>query len=99
MLGSDKLLVFTFRAVVLLILLAILWVTLAGPYNSALVAIARPIAPEALSLRTVGSDILMTHPGFGDTLSVHGLSLHYGIILMGVLILAAVDIRPIPRIT
>jgi hypothetical protein len=98
MLGHGRLLTFCFRALVLLLLVAMLWIGLAEPYNKALVAVARPVAPDGVAMRALGTDIMLEHPLFAQPVSVRGLTLHFGLVLMVVLVLAAVDVRPLARV-
>jgi hypothetical protein len=97
MLGHGRLLTFCFRALVLLLLIAMLWIGLAEPYNGALVAVARPAAPDGLAMRALGTDIMLEHALFAQPVSVRGLTLHFGLVLMVVLVMAAVDVPPLPR--
>lgn len=98
MLGHARLLTFCFRALVLLLLIAMVWIGLAEPYNEALVAVARPAAPDGVAMRAIGTDILLEHELFAQPVSVRGLTLHYGLVLMVVLVLAAVDVWPLSRV-
>ena len=98
MLGTARLLTFSFRALVLLFLVPILWLTVAEQYNDALVALARTLLPDGLSIKAIGSDILIKHSRLASYLSVDGFTLHYGLILMAVLILAAVGLGAMERL-
>ena len=98
MLGTARLLSFAFRALVLLLLIPMLWISVAERYNSALVALAGVLLPEELSLRALGSHILIDGPGLASPLSVDGLTLHYGLVLLAVLVLAAVGIGIVARV-
>lgn len=95
MLGHGRLLTFCFRALVLLLLIAMLWIGLVEPYNDALVAVARPAAPDGVAMRALGTDIMLEHALFAQPLAVRGLTLHFGLVLMVVLVLAAVDVGPV----
>ena len=98
MLGTARLLTFSFRALVLLILLPLLWITVADRYNQALVAAARLLLPTGLSLNAIGSHILIEHSPQVAPVSIQGFTLHYGLILLAVLVLAAVGIGAAARI-
>ena len=98
MLGTASLLTFSFRALVLLILVPMLWTTVAGRYNDALVALAQVSLPEELSLSAIGTHILIEHPRLGSPVSIDGFTLHYGLVLMVVLVLAAVGIGALARV-
>ena len=98
MLGTGKLLSFSFRALVLLVLLPLLWITVADRYNQALVALARPVLPADISVRAVDSYLLIDHSRLTTSVSIEGYTLHYGLILLAVLVLAAVGIEVVPRL-
>ena len=97
-LGTARLLSFCFRALVLLLLIPLLWLTVAARYNRALVAVAAVLLPEELSLTAVDTRILIEHSGLGAPVSIEGFTLHYGLILLAVLILAAVGISAKARV-
>jgi len=97
-LGTGKLLSFSFRALVLLILLPLVWITVADRYNQALVALARLVLPTDISVSAVGSHLLIDHSRITPSVSIEGYTLHYGLILLAVLVLAAVGIGVVPRI-
>ena len=98
MLGPARLLTFAFRALVLLVGLSILWVSLAEPYNQALAWLAGGLLPADISARALGTHLLFEGPRFTNAVSVDGFTLHYGLILMAVLVLASVGVGFIPRI-
>ena len=98
MLGTARLLTFSFRALVLLILLPLLWITVADRYNQALVAAAQLLLPTGLSLNAIGGHILIEHSPQVAPVSIQGFTLHYGLILLAVLVLAAVGIGATARI-
>lgn len=98
MLGTARLLSFSFRALVLLVLVPMLWISVAERYNTGLVALAGPLVPDGLSLDALGSHILIDSPRLASPVSVDGLTLHYGLILLVVLVLAAVGISARARI-
>ena len=98
MLGSTRLLTFSFRALVLLIALSILWISVAERYNEALVALARPLLSDQINLRVLGAYILIQDSDIASAVSVNGFTLHYGLLLMAVLVLAAVGIGVLQRV-
>ena len=98
MLGTARLLAFSFRALVLLVLVPMLWISVAERYNTGLVALAGPLVPDGLSLEALGSHILIEAPRLASPVSVDGLTLHYGLILLMVLVLAAVGISTTARV-
>ena len=98
MLGRSRLITFAVRALVLLILLSVLWANVARPYNDALAAVAGPLMSDDLSVRALGSHLSFEHPNIPDDMTIDGLTLHFGLVLMGVLVLAAVGVPPVARI-
>ncbi len=86
MLGTSRLLTFTFRVLVLVLLLPLLWL-----------AVAESILPAEFSLRVIGSHIIFSHLSHAS-ISIEGFALHYGLILLSALILGAVGIGVLPRI-
>ena len=98
MLGTARLLTFSFRALVLLLLVPMVWLLVAERYNEALVALAQRLLPDSLSLKAIGSHILIEHTSKGLPVSIEGLTLHYGLVLLAVLVLAAVGIRLVARV-
>ena len=103
MLGTARLLTFSFRALILVLLISMLWLSVAEPYNEALVSLSNPLLPEEASTRVQRFHIVFeTLPvsGKGERVSIaiDGFTLHYGLILMAVLVLAAVGIGVIPRL-
>ncbi len=96
--GTARLLYFGLRALVALLLLAVLWPSVAGPYNRALVTLARPLLPAEVSLRAVGPKFLIASPPGSVPISFDGLALHYGLVLLAVLVLAWVGLGPLQRL-
>ena len=98
MLGTGRLLTFSFRALVLLILVPLAWLTVAARYNEALVAPVRGLVPAEMSVAATGRHIMIQTPAMRTPVSIDGFTLHYGLILLTVLVLAAVGIRAQARI-
>lgn len=98
MLGTSRLLTFAFRALVLLLLIPILWISVAERYNEALVALAAVLLPDGLSLDALGSHILIEDVRLAKPVSIEGFTLHYGLVLLAVLVLAAVGVSPKARV-
>lgn len=96
--GTGRLLTFSFRALVLLILVPVLWVGVAERYNQILVTLAGLLLSDDLSLSTLGSHIAIEHVRLAGPVSIDGLMLHYGLVLLTVLVLAAVGIGIVPRL-
>ena len=86
MLGTARPLTFLFRALVLLIAVSILWVNVAEQYNEVLVSLADRLLPKEISTKALGSSV-----------SIDGLALHYGLILLVVLVLASVGLGVVSR--
>jgi hypothetical protein len=97
-LDTGRLLTFALRALVLLLLVPLVWITVADGYNDAIAAPVRVLLPDDLSVKAVGRHILIQGQGGGAPVSIDGFTLHYGLILLAVLVLAAVDIGFLPRI-
>lgn len=98
MLGTPRLLTFAFRALVLVPLISILWLGVAEGYNEALVSAAQPLFPGEVSARAVGTHIIVQEADLTSLVSVNGFTLHFGLILMAALVLAAVGIGVLPRL-
>lgn len=98
MLGTGRLLSFSFRALVLLLLVPLVWITVADRYNQALVTVAQRLLSADLSVEAIGTHIVIEYTGLRTPVSIEGYTLHYGLILLTVLILAAVGIGFLPRL-
>lgn len=81
----------------LVLLILILWVSVAERYNEALTALARAALPSALSVTALGSQIVIEQSGTAP-FSIDGFMLHYGLILLAILVLAAVGIGFVARV-
>ena len=77
---------------------SILWIGVAERYNEALVAVAAPLLYGELTVTALGSHLLIEEPGAFQPLSIDGLTLHFGLVLMAVLVLAAVGVSAASRI-
>ncbi len=98
MLLSGKLLSFAFRALVLVMLIPLLWLTVAERYNTALVAVAKNLVGDAPSLSVLGTRIMIEYSPAALPFSLDSLTLHSGLILLSVLVLASVGVDILPRI-
>ena len=98
MLGTSKLLTFAFRSLVVLPIIVIAWFSLAEPYDRALAAAAGPLLPDDAIVWELGAQLIYEHPVLPDTVAIDGLTLHFGLILVSVLVLAAVGIGGTPRL-
>ena len=76
----------------------LLWLTIARPYNEALVALSHNLLPDGVTLSVLGTHILIDYTPAAPPFSLDGLTLHSGLVLMTVLILAAVGVGLLPRI-
>lgn len=99
MLGTPRLLTFVFRALVLLLIMVIAWFSLAEHYNQALAAVAGPLLPDDAIVWELGTQLIYEHPVFSDKVAIDGLTLHFGLVLVSVVVLAAVGIGVMPRLT
>ena len=95
---SGKLLSFAFRALVLVMLVPLLWLTVAEQYNTALVALAKYIDGDTASLSVLGTRILIEYSPTALPFSLDSLTLHSGLVLLSVLVLASVGVGVLPRI-
>ena len=82
-----------------MLLISLLWATIAKPYNQALVSVAGPLLSEKTSVKVLGKHIVITESESSSPVSIDGYTLHFGLILMVVLVLAAVGIGTVPRIS
>ena len=98
MLHSGKLLSFAFRALVLVILIPLLWLTVAEKYNTALVALAKYLDGDTPSLSVLGTRILIEYNPAALPFSLDSLTLHSGLVLLSGLVLASVGVDILPRI-
>ena len=96
--GRARLLTFAVRALVVLLVLSTLWVGVAERYDEALIFLASPLFPAGASASALGSHIVFEGSGFSSPVSIDGLTLHYGLLLMVVLVLAAVGIGTVARL-
>ena len=80
----------------LLLLAPLAWVAVATRYNELLVEVAGLLSANA-TLEAAGRHILFNVEGRTAPLSVDGFTLHYGMLLLAVLVLAAVRIGAVAR--
>ena len=98
MLPSGKLLSFAFRALILVMLVPLLWLTVAERYNTALVALAKNLVGDTPTLSVLGTQILIEYNIAALPFSLDSLTLHSGLVLLSVLVLASVGVGILPRI-
>ena len=87
--GERSLLTFAVRALLVLVAVSLVWVALAGPYNRLLVGVTSPVAPDSMTIRVFDSDLLFLQPGSAPPVTLRGLTLHWGLVLVTTLVLAA----------
>ena len=95
---STRLLHFFVRSICILILISILWLTVAEHYNRALAFISEPFVPDGRSIQVTDTHIFFEDSTTSETasnklFSIDALTLHHGLILMCSVILAANGIR------
>jgi glucan phosphoethanolaminetransferase (alkaline phosphatase superfamily) len=88
--GRHKLFIFAVKVLVLIIITAPLWAVVAPWYSQALAAAADKVAPSSIAFRAENSSILIeaVHGQARVVLTVHGLSLIYGLAVLLALIIA-----------
>jgi hypothetical protein len=86
------------RVLILLILIPIVWLLVAEQYNDLVVAVSGVLVPGDLELRALSNYIQIDHAQWVRPVSIDGFTLHYGMILLTVLVLAAVGIDTMARI-
>jgi len=97
-LGTAKLLTFAFRALVLLLLISILWANVADTYNEAVVKLAGPFFPTDTTIIVLGALLRFNDPQLGTPITIDALTLHFGLILMIVLVLSVVGLGIVARL-
>jgi hypothetical protein len=95
---GGKLLSFAFRALILIILIPLLWLTVAERYNTALVAVAKNLVGDTPSLSVLGTRIMIEYSPTALPFSLDSLTLHSGLVLLSVLVLASVGEDILSRI-
>lgn len=98
MLRGSNLLSFAFRALVLVMLVPLLWLTVAERYNLALVALAKNLLGDNTPLSVLGTRILIKYNPVAQPFSLDTLTLHSGPVLLSIIVLASVGIGVLPRI-
>lgn len=98
MLGTSRLLSFAFRALITLLIVTLLWINIAKNYNQALTALASPFLPTGTTVQELDNRITFGHPRFADDVIIDGLTFHFGLVLLSVLVIAASDIQILPRL-
>ena len=95
--GHANLVAFAVRALLALLLLSILSVSVAGSYADAVAAASGWLTFGEVSVRTLGSHLLFGRPDVSVGLTVNGLTLQFGLVLLGALVLATVGMGAAPR--
>lgn len=91
---NTKLIHFFLRSICILILISILWLTVAEQYNKALSFISGPFVPDGKSIRVTDTHIFFEDSTDSETepkrlFSLDAFTLHHGLLLMWSVILAA----------
>lgn len=86
------------RVLILLILVPIVWLLVAEQYNDMVVAVSGLFVPGDIELRALSNYIQIDHALWIRPVTVDAFTLHYGMILLTVLVLAAVGIDTMARI-
>ncbi len=76
----------------------LLWLTVASRYNHAFVTVADALPPAEPTIKALGNHILISHWRLAEPVSVDGFTLQFGLVLLTVLVLAAVNVPTIPRL-
>ena len=97
MLGQARLAMFAVRAILALLLLSILSVSVAGTYTGAVATVSDLLTFDWVSVRTLGPHLLFESPGTSVGLTVNGLTLQFGLVLLGALVLATVGLDAASR--
>lgn len=97
MLGQTRLAVFAVRALLALLLLSILSVSIAGTYTGVVAAVSDRLTFDWVSVRTLGPHLLFERPDTSVGLTVNGLTLQFGLVLLGALVLAMVGLDAASR--
>ena len=97
--GADnRLLVFALRATALVFVVSVAWMPFAGHYNRVLIKLVSPFIGSDTTVGTAGSSFIFETPSLGAPLSIDGLTLHWGFILLTALVTAAVGLDLATRI-
>jgi len=83
---------------ILLILIPMLWLLVAEQYNDAIVAVSGVFVPADMELRALGNYVQIDHARWVRPVSIDAFTLHYGMILLTVLVLGSVGISTVARI-
>lgn len=93
--SRRKLLSFVVKVVIVIVIMAPIWVMVVPGYNHALAVSADKVTPSSIGFRTEDNSILIdSQQGeTGVTLTVHGLSLQYGLVVLLALIIATPGLK------
>ena len=97
MLAQASLAVFAARALLALLLLSILSVSVAGTYTGVVAAVSDRLTFGEVSVSTLGPHLLFERSDTSVELTVNGLTLQFGLVLLGALALATVGLDAAPR--
>jgi hypothetical protein len=90
--GRRNLAIFAVRALAVLIAVSLVWVALADPYNEFLVDAGSWMSPDQTETRVFDSDILYKGTGLSTPVTVRGLTLHWGLVLIATLVASVTGI-------
>ena len=95
---DTRLLVFVLRATALVFIASAAWLPIASHYNRALIKIVSPFISSGTTVGNAGTSFIFETPGLGAPLSIDGLTMHWGFILLTALVAAAVGLRLTTRV-
>ncbi|MCH8063083.1 MAG: hypothetical protein IH861_11340 [Chloroflexi bacterium] len=97
--GTDtRLLLFAIRAAALVFAASVVWMPFASQYNRVLIKLVSPFIGGGTTVRAAGPSFIFETPSLGAPLSIDGLTLHWGFILLTALVAAAVGLSLTARI-
>ncbi len=97
MLGQASLALFAVRALLALLLLSLLSLSVAGTYSGAVAAVSDRLTFGEVSVSALGPHLLFEGLDTSVGLTVNGLTLQFGLVLLGALALATVGLGAAPR--
>jgi hypothetical protein len=97
--GRRNLAIFAVRALAVLIAVSLVWVALADPYNEFLVNAGSWMSPGQIETRVFDSDISYLGTGLSTPVTIRGLTLHWGLVLITTLVASVTGISLRERAT
>ena len=80
------------RATALVFAASVVWMPFASHYNRVLIKLASPLINSDTTIGTGGSSFIFETPSLGAPLSIDGLTMHWGFVLLTALVAAAVGL-------